>query len=214
MKKLFHITWIVGENSLGFKIFTIKLMKLVNYKPETYFFWKCGLSSASVWAFSHQTLHQTSQYGLLLSSSSTLQPKGSPEVAEGSDTGFTLWSWLTHSWGAGAGGGRGRPKPGPLWLHHRPSGESGCAHQPAGLFLPGLSLPRSETGLIIPFPTHSLRDAWGQRSNRLERLFEMWFANMRHSIITFTNVSFSSSSDFWAVPSQFYWKKCGGIWIS
>lgn len=38
MKKLFRITWIVGENSLGFKIFTIKLTKLVNYKPETYFF--------------------------------------------------------------------------------------------------------------------------------------------------------------------------------
>lgn len=38
MKKLFHITWIVGENSLGFKIFKIKLTKLVNYKPEIYFF--------------------------------------------------------------------------------------------------------------------------------------------------------------------------------
>lgn len=25
--------------------------------------------------------------------------------------------------------------------------------------LPGLCLPRSKTGLIIPFPTHSLRDA-------------------------------------------------------
>lgn len=35
MKKLFCITWIVGENSLSFKIFKIKLMKLVNYKPET-----------------------------------------------------------------------------------------------------------------------------------------------------------------------------------
>lgn len=31
--------------------------------------------------------------------------------------------------------------------------------------------------------------------------------------MTFTNVNFSSSSDFWAVPSWFYWKKCGGTQI-